>query len=73
MFTEDDTFRILRRTPISELKKIINKMANSMVTPDKAYFARVIEDNGWTIQDLHDELSKEYAQYDKQIKKKRNN
>ena len=52
--TEDDTFRLLSRTPLAEMFNIYTKWNISV--SDKRRFHEVLSQNGWTIKEYNRQM-----------------
>lgn len=54
MYTQDDTIRILKRTPFAELRMIVRNMNREKYSSYKTRAA--VKRHGWTIEEYKDKL-----------------
>ncbi len=59
--TEDDTFRRLKRIPLTEMEQIIvNLNISSQGVPEKWQYFEAFRDNGWTRDEYREQLFQKY-------------
>jgi hypothetical protein len=58
MNSEEDTFRILKRTPFNEVVKEVRELG-PWIRMDNQIMTKFFEDHGWTYDEYVDKVNKE--------------